>query len=247
MESLTLSGDSFVSFLKVAGVLKEYCNDMCVVDGIVRQRSNDRSCIFEFDLTSVFGNRTVLISALKNVCPMLEVLPEAMSDIEVKITEREIFVGKKGIVIFRRIMPDPSLLDNKFIPEEELSKLFVLSQDDILVSFQITPMLSKIIRVSSQQYNVSTVKVNFLGEEATLQLNSQSRDGDAELSAPAVTNKPVKGSTSLVVFPFIIEYDESITLEIYRVEKTICMNKFVTSVGDIPAIIYSRSPFKEEE
>ena len=75
--TISLNGDQYGELLRIISLLKETCNDVDVRGGIIRQRSNDNSCIYEIDLN-----------------PLLEDINLPISNIKQKIDLFKIFVGQ---------------------------------------------------------------------------------------------------------------------------------------------------------
>ena len=51
-----LSEDQYNEFFRVISILKESCEDLDIIGGVVRQRSTDNSSIFQIDLQSYLTN-----------------------------------------------------------------------------------------------------------------------------------------------------------------------------------------------
>ena len=82
-----LTVDGFNEFIRVLTNLKEVCNDADIRDGILRQRSNNHTSVFEVDLRPVFDESNIALTNLKQKLELLKTFQG--QEVEVTIEDPE--------------------------------------------------------------------------------------------------------------------------------------------------------------
>jgi len=242
--SVTLSGENFNEFLRVLSLLKEACNDVDVREGIIRQRSNENSCIFQIDLTTMFPEMDIPITDIKQKFDLLKIF----SDQEVTVSVNDeycTFNDQFSSLSFKK--PNLDYIDNKFMTETEINATFTLDDDHMLLSTEIPTTISDRISAVRQGFNVDTVQVNLQGELAMITAKTQAKDQSAKLMEGIVTEMTIHSKTDLLIVPFIIDHDGDMEFKMFNVQEGVAVNKFDTSIGDMDIIVYSRSSLEEVE
>ena len=109
------------NIVRSLSLLKDHCNDVTIREGILRQRSNDRVMIFEFNFTPLIGNCNIVLPVFKEQLPLLKALSE--KEVTIITTEKAVtFSSQRSMLTFDA--PKPAYVDNKFIPTEEASAQF---------------------------------------------------------------------------------------------------------------------------
>ena len=80
--NLTLSAEEYNDFLRCLTNLKEECNDIDINGGIIRERSNDKTSIFQIDLNPILPDVTMSISDIKKKLDLLKVFAGQEVNIE---------------------------------------------------------------------------------------------------------------------------------------------------------------------
>ena len=62
-----------------------------------------------------------------------------------------------------------------------------------------------------------------------------------------ITEMNMNCKSDLPIVPFIIDHDGSMELKMYNIDEGVSVNKFDTSIGDVPIIVYSKSSIFENE
>ena len=197
-------------FLRVLLVLKDICNDVDIREGIIRQRTNDNATVFEIDLTPILSNLSLPIIELKNKLDIFK----CFSGDEVTIsTNDEYFTISDNPSIIKIKNPILDFMDNKFISQEELSRVINLNQEDLIISTKISKVISDKIRIISGSFHVNSLQTVFNGEMASISCSTQSKDNFAKFFNDIVSNKELNHSADLVITPFIIDHDGDIDFE----------------------------------
>jgi len=237
--SVSLSGENFNEFLRVVSLLKEPCSDIDICNGYIRQRSNENSCIFEIDMTSLLTEEiSVPIIDIKQKLDLLKIF----TDQEVTITVTDevcTFADQYSSLVFKN--PNRDFVDNKFMPEEELNAVFSLDEDSLILSTEIPTTISDRISAVKQGFSVTTVKVSIDGEVANISAITQAKDQHAMLMEGIVTEMTMNCETDLLIVPFVIDHDGDMDFKMYNAQDEVSINKFETSIGDMSVIVYSRS------
>lgn len=242
---VNLDAETFDEFIRCLSVLKDSCNDVDIKNGVVRQRSNDRAVIFELDLNSIISDLSMPISNLRQKFDLFKMFSGHDVSIEVDEKSYKVFDTFSKVSFLN---PKEEYMDNKYIPEEELSNIFELFEEDMLMQVEIASTISERLSIISKSFNVNSVKVSFDSEKGTISTTSQAKDQFAKLIEDIDLNKEIdKSISNLVITPFIIEHDGNIDFIIYNDKENQLINKSVTSIGDASIIVYGRSILVVEE
>ncbi len=250
-ESLTinLTAAEYNDLLRCLTNLKEVCNDIDIRDGFIRQRSNDKTSVFEIDMTPVLPGVTMAISDIKRKLDLLK----TFSGQEVAL---EIVEGNPGHFIFsdtfsslKFISPSLQYIDNKFMTEPELESIFNLNEDDLILEHKLTTMITERIRIITQSFNTDSIQVSFCGETALVKAATQAKDQFAKFVDDVVMNVVIDNCSALIsTIPFSIDHDVEVDFKMYKdPNQDISLNTFSTTLGDINMKIFGRSAIVNDE
>ena len=247
--TLNLNAAEFNDFLRCLTNLKEVCNDVDIRDGHLRQRSNDKTSVFEIDMTPVLPGVSMAISDIKRKLDLLKTF--AGQDVTLEIVD-----GEPGHFIFadtfsslKFISPSLQYIDNKFMSEEELERIFVMNEDDLILEHDLTSMITERIRVITQSFNTDAIQVNFEGEEASIKAATQAKDQFAKFVSGITMNMVLESCSALLsTIPFGIDHDSDVEFKMFKdPNQDISLNKFETNLGDITMKILTRSAIVKDE
>ena len=241
---VNLDSNQFDAFLRVMSLLKDVCNDADIRSGVLRQRSNSHTVIFEFDLTSVVSELNLPISPLKQKIDLFKIFTGNEVSIEESSTEFKVSDSYSNITVINPIL---SYFDNKFMTDEELiASITDLDNDDLILKCDINKMISERFKTVSQVFNVNAIRVVFEGESCYITAKTQSGDQNAKIINGITLERPVNELVSaLPVVPFIMDHDADIQFSMYNVRDNICMSKFTTTIGTVPVNVYTRSQLRD--
>jgi hypothetical protein len=229
-------------FLRVLFILKDICNDVDIRDGFIRQRTNDSATVFEANLTDVISTMSLPISELKNKLDIFK----CFSGQEVSITTTEdSFTISDQYSVLKIKNPILEFMDNKYMTQEEVSRVITTNPDDIVLSTQISKKISDRMRIISSSFHINSIQAVFNGETANISCSTQSKDNFAEFVKDIVANKELNHSANLVITPFIIDHDGDIAFEMFDSGNNVVINSFSTSVGSIVVNMYTRASMVE--
>lgn len=248
MSSLTLNAEEFNDFLRCITNLKEECNDIDINGGMVRQRSNDKTSIFQIDLTQILPDVNISISDIKKKLDLFKIFAGQEVTIEVN-DEGRFFTMTDQFTTLKFMMTTYQFIDNKYMTQEELDAVFNLNENELILEHELQSMISDRIRVITTSFNIKAIQVIFNGEQAMITAGTQAKDQFAKFAENISTNVIFDNcSANLGVIPFSIEHDEDIEFKMYKdPEQDISLNTFTTSLGDCEIIIYTRSSIIKDE
>lgn len=248
MSNLTLNAEEFNDFLRCVTNLKEECNDIDIHGGMIRQRSNDKTSIFQVDLTPLMPDVTMSISDIKKKLDLFKIFAGQEVNLEID-NEGGFFILSDQFSSLKFMMTTYQFIDNKFMSQDELDAIFNLDEDGLILEHELQSMITDRIRVITQSFNVKAIQVVFDGEEAMITAGTQAKDQFAKFVEGVSTNVVLENcSANLGVIPFSIEHDQDIEFKMYKdPEQDISLNTFTTSLGDCETIIYTRSSLVQDE
>lgn len=244
MAEVNLDNTKFSDFLRVLSLLKDICNDCEIRSGILRQRSNDKANIFEIDLTPLISSSDILISNLKQKLDLLKCF--VGQEVKIEYNDQEVcFSDQLSVIKF--VNPRLDFMDNKYISEEEFSRIFTLRDEDLLLDYEIQSTISDRMKIIAQGFNIVSFQVLFEGDFSSILATTTSKDQSAKIVTGIPVNQSLSCFSNLVVTPFVIDHDQNMNLKMYNVQETICVNKFSATIGDVNINIFSRSQLIEEK
>lgn len=239
------SSDEFFEFYRGLSILKDICNDVDIVEGVIRQRSNDKSCIIEIDMTPLLQQGNLPITQIKQKLDLFKIF--SGEEITVDMNEsRYVLLDQYSSISF--LNPNHDYIDNKFMDLDELNSMFTLSEENLILETTLTSEISERIKTITNSFNTSTLEVEFNGETAQIICSTQAADQKAIVKKDIVTNSNIdEKTTNLVSIPFVTDHDGDMILQMYNIKDNILINKFSSCVGGINYIIYSRSILISED
>lgn len=245
----SISSNDFNDFIRCLTNMKEVCNDADIRNGMLRQRTNNHTAVFEIDLTSIFEDAEVTI-ALTNLKQKLELLKTFQGqDVELEIVTPD--DGTVGYYLFkdehssiRFVNPTLEFMDNKFMDEDELQSIFPYSEDNMMFTEDMGQVITDRIRIVSTQFNIETVRVSFDGESASISAQTPSKDQYANFSTEQImlNEEMEKSSTNVSGVAFSMDHDNMIKYEMFKdPNQNVALNKFTTTIGSIDVTVFSRS------
>lgn len=244
--TLNLNSEEYNDFLRCLTNLKEICNDVNMQNGVIRQRSNDKSSIFVIDLNSLVGDATFSIADLKKKLDLLKTF--AGQDVEISITEGDentagFFTFSDEYSSLKFLSPSLTFVDNKYMTDDELQSIFTLNDEDLILDCDLTNIITDRIRVITTSFNTLAIQVNFDGDKASISASTPARDQFAKFVQDIEANVEMeKCSANISTIPFGIEHDTDVEFKMYKdPEQPVTLNKFATNLGDIEFVVYTRS------
>lgn len=248
--NLEMSAEQFSEFLRCISNLKEECNDIDIKNGIIRQRSNDKTSIFQVDMTSILTEEvSISISDIKKKLDLLKVFAGQVVNLEISTEGNGHFIFSDTFSSLKFMAPAYQFIDNKFMTEDELIAIFNLNEDELILEYEIPSMITERIRVITTSFNIKAIQVEFSGETAMIKAGTQAKDQFAKFAENITTNAVFdQCSANLGVIPFSIEHDDQVEFKMYKdTNQDISLNTFSTKVGECEMIIFTRSSLVQND
>ena len=107
MDTMLIKREDFSKFLNSIELIQDHCNDAEILDGKLRQRSNDKYTVFDFDFSNAVGGLSFMVSGLKNKISLLRSLELDTALLSDEETEKNIIVSvvlrmSKHVVIVKK-------------------------------------------------------------------------------------------------------------------------------------------------
>lgn len=247
--TLNLNAAQYNDFLRCLINLKEVCNDVDIRDGFIRQRSNDKTSVFEIDMTPVLPGITMAISDIKRKLDLLKTFAGQEVILELVDGDPGHFIFSDNFSSLKFISPSLQYIDNKFMESQELESIFVMNDDDLILEHDLTNMITERIRVITASFNTDAIQVSFHGESASIKAVTQAKDQFAKFADGIATNIIIDECSALLsTIPFGIDHDSEVTFKMFKdPNQDISLNSFTTNLGDINMMIYTRSSIVKDE
>lgn len=246
MTNLNLNAEQYGNFLRCITNLREVCNDVDLRAGMIRQRSNDKSTVFQMDLRPLLTEVDMPISDIKKKLELLKTF--AGQEVTIGF-HNDHFTFADQFTTIKFMNPTLDYMDNKYISMEELETVFVMDDDELLIDTELSSMITERIKIITQTFNTQAIQIVFNGETADLTAVTQARDQFAKILGDIVTNAVLEGcSSNLSTVPFSIEHDTDVQFKIFKhPSQDVLMNKFATTIGELEVIIYGRAAIIKDE
>lgn len=239
MNTINLEKDKFENLIRGLSLLKDLCNDIDIRDGVIRQRTNDNTTVFEINLQSLLGNVNIPITSLKQKLELFRIF--SGQEVEITVNDKD-FQIKSNDCSVKLIYPSLEFMDNKFMSQQELNNIFPISDEDEILKSEISKSRSEKMRIISQAFSTVTIQVIFEGSTAKISAKTQSKDQFADIVEDIVPESEINATSNLVITPFIVDHEGDINFKMYNLKKNICVNEFKTSLSnEIDVNVYSRS------
>jgi len=244
MVTVNLSAERYDEFLRCISLLKEDFDDVDIRNGVVRQRTNDNSAVFEMDLNPIIPALNIPLTNLKQKIDLLKCFSE--QEVEITVNERD-YSFTDQYSSFRFTTPNLEFMNNKFMPDEEAESILVADESDCILNCSIEKIISDRIRVITSNFNVNNIRVIFEGDSASISTEAQSKDQYAKLVSGIMSNRDMNFVTNIVSIPFIIDHDGDMNFTMYNIQENVCLNRISTAISDIDINVYCRSSLVNPE
>lgn len=247
--TINLNAGEFNDFLRTLTNIKEPCNDVDIRDGFIRQRSNDKTSVFEIDMTPILPGVNIAISDIKRKLDLLKTFSGQDVTLDIIDGEPSYFIFSDAFSSLKIKAPSLQYIDNKYMTTEELSRIFIVDEDELILETELTSMITERIRVITTSFNTDAIQILFSGEEASVKAATQAQDQFASFIKGVPTNVILENcSVFLSTIPFEIDHDSDVSFKMFKdPNQDISSNKFETNLGDINMKIFTRSAIVKDE
>lgn len=238
--TINLGSEEFEIFYRALSNLNEICNDADIRGGLLRQRTNSQTAIFEVDFSPLIQQADLPISNLKEKLNLLKMFSGQETKLE--ITDRKVcFSDQYSRLEFEK--PHLEFMDNKFMTDDEFNGVVQIRDDDLLFDVDLQDIIATRIKVVSQTFNVTSIQVNFHGENASLSAATQAKDQYAKFIDGIIMNTPTEGKFSnITAIALTVDHDEIMNLKSYQDTESTAWYVMKTSLGgSVNITTYARS------
>ncbi len=252
-----LSKEQFKELYTFLNIIKPHFNDLCVVNGQFRARSNDKTCIVE-SMFSYFRDIVFNILDINLLVKMLSTLDKkAAITIVIDDTNVTFTDGYQSVQVMNA---NSEFIDNKFIADEEMEKI-VSENFNIDKSFiKETLPKSVVCNINKMTRDLNTNSISIKHTETDLNSghifisnhrgygftsNDNTREYTIKLSEVFLT--PMMKDHYIIVsnLPFIFNKAD-MTLNYYISKDGLIITIYNTSIDGLLINIYGRAVFVEE-
>ena len=252
MTRIEFDSEDFNTFLRCLMNLKEICNDVDIRNGMIRQRTNDLTSVFEMDLTSLITDVALPITNLKKKLDLLKTF--AGQDVVLEIYEGETesdsyFIISDDQSSIKFLFPSIEFMDNKFMNEEERDNIFLLDENELMLHDELNSVISERIRIITDNFNTQSLQVKFSSDKAMIVASTQSKDQLARFKSDIPTTIEFEGdyTSNLSAVPFCIEHDTDLDFKMFKdPNQNLAYNQIKTDLGSVEIHIYSRAAIVED-
>jgi len=246
--TIQMESEKYSEFIRSLATLKEICNDADIRGSIIRQRTNDKTSVFEMDMSEIFeGNEVdVALTNLKQKFELFKVFQGQSVTIDIR---DDTFTFSDSYGELRFLNPPTTYVDNQFIPDAELESIFSVAEDDLIFSKNLQTIITDRIKTVVTTFNVLAVQVVLNQDKAGITAAAQSKDQWAKFVSEIESNMIFENSVSnLSIIPFTIDHDADIKFDMYKdPARDVALNFFSTTLGGMPIRIFSRSGIHSAE
>lgn len=240
-DMIVMNDEQNENFLRCLSILRDICIDADIKGGLIRQRSSDKTSIFEIDLRSLITEVDLPLSNLKQKLDLFKIFAE--SSVQLNVFEQEFsFKDEYSVLSFKT--PTTEYFPSEFINEDEINNIFTLVDDNLLIEKELSKVITDRIKIVTQVFNTPTVQVRFDGNVASILARAQSKDQEAQFCNNIETNNIdiENQTTNIVTTPFLVDHDTDIFLRLYSSSQPgVIFSKFSTRLGDVDINVYTRS------
>jgi hypothetical protein len=237
VQEVQLNVKDFSNFTRCLSLLIDLCIDVDIRGGILRQRSNNKWYIFEMDLRPLISYCDIPIENLKQQLPVLKGLLNQRGQITITVTDDHIYFSAVSTFSFEK--PPLHYLDNKFMASEELG--FVLKEDDLVLDHVIRSKISRMMKITADQFNIVGFQIVFDDEIASITATTLTKNYHCEIQSGIPLKKPLEGFLNLPRELFLIDRDGDILFKLYSISEGKLIAKFTAVIGKVAVDVYCRS------
>jgi len=251
---IEFDGEQFNTFLRCLSNLKGICNDVDIRGGIIRQRTNDLTSVFEIDLTTLIGNVAIPITNLKNKFDILKTFAgRDVVNIEIFEADTEsesYYIIRDDQYAIKTNFPSLDFMDNKYMSEDERDGIFLLDDEEMILHTQLSSMDTDRVRVVVDNFNTKSIQFRFENDKAMFGTSTQSKDQKATFKSDIPINVEFGENayiSNLSAIPFCIEHDNQLDFKMFKdPQQNMTYNKIKTELDIVDVCIYSRSALVED-
>ncbi len=237
VQEVKLNVKDFSNFTRCLSLLVDLCTDADIRGGILRQKADGLQFIVEMDLRPLVSDCHIPMENLKQQLPVLKGLLNQRVQITITVTDDQMYFSGLSTFSFKKL--PLHYLNNNFMTSEELG--FVLEEDNLVLEHVIKSNISRMMKVTADQFNIVGYRVVFEDEIASITASSSTKTHHCEIESGIPLKKPLEGVLNLVREPFLIDRDGDILFKLYSVGRDRFIAKITAAIGKVAIDVYCGS------
>lgn len=247
-----ISRDSFSKFVGVLKILQNHCVDCEVNQGKIRQATDDKTCFFDIDITNLIGEIDILLAQLKVKVSSFQTFEV---DDFVEGAGEEIAFESDGKTYYindpftkMKIQnPGRKFLDNTFLSQEEKDKRINVSDDDLVMSVDMSAYIASRIKKICESFSNDVITCQVKDNDAKLILASNNQQNVADITSGIELHDEMPNCRfKLSYLPFSLELNSDVKLRAYKKSSDIILVQFDMNYFDNPVTIYAQCRMEKE-
>ena len=247
---VVLSKEQFKELYTFLNIIKPNFNDLCMIDGQFRGRSNDKIFIVETTF-SYFKGIDINIADIKMLVKMLYTLNKkaaitiAIDDTNVLFTD-----GYQSVQVMNA---HPQFIDNKFIADEEMKELLDDNADVKNLFIKETLPKSVVCNINkiTKDLNTQVIKVQHTQEDLNkgyFYISNRSRDLEYKIKLKEAFITPMKKDHyfNMGSLPFIFNKADMTLNYYFNMDGSIIITIYSTTVDGLLVYAFGRAALIEE-
>lgn len=230
--------------MDILGLLSKSCDDLIIRKGIIRQRSNKKSTLFEIDCREIVGENTILLSDIATKEKLLTPFRKQSVDVNLIIEENG-FIFHDEYSKIRHDRPFERYLQNPFIEEKDLLERIDMDNNIKIISGKFERHILDRMSIWTDILSATQLRVDFDGSSAIFTVRP-SDSANTTLGTLLILDgieQPLEGYSGYAVEPFQANV-ENFAVDFWKQKSGIILMKlssFIDSEEKVPLTIYGLS------
>lgn len=247
---IIITREKFNNFLKILRMIENACNDVEIYNSKILQRTNDRYCIIDVDLSSIFETPcSFAISKIKNKNQLFKILET--NDAEEQETDNITIILDDKFCIFEDSISElkftqplvSKYLDNPYIKDEKILQSISCKEEDLLFEQTINSNLVKRIRNICDGFAMDHITCKVKNDKISFNVTTLDKQNSSDVIKNMSLNRieENKYKFDIQAFAFTLEGNE-VNIKFYKSSKSKIITYFFNQeIFDIPVRIIGRA------
>jgi len=245
--TITLERDKFSKLLNLMKLLENSCTDCDISQGVIRQKTNDKQCIVEMDVSSILANNHLSLSVIKSKVTSLKTfelddnvqMDNKSLTIEANDSNYE-FTDSFSKMIFRK--PIRKFLDQKFIEDGEASAILRTEEQNLVFSVDINNYLKRRISNTCLAFQTDTICCSLNDLKAKIWIETTNHENSAILINDVNLNRQFQSKMfRITALSFFLDIMSDLKMSAYHVSNDVLLCKFEQAYFGVPVKVYTQA------
>lgn len=245
---ISLEREDFNKLINCIGLIVESdCTDCDIVNGLIRQRTNNQRSALKVNLSSVLGDIDISLSNAIQKVALLKTfeLDDTMEDeggVDISVQEKRIkFKDKYGHVTFNK--PLKKMLNNVYLEDDVFDKKFKANEEKKILECTIPSYIAKRrIKSICEAIKTDVIVVKIKKNKASIDIKTNDIKSTAIKDLELVEGIEDKNFTfEILSLPFAMDVSSDIIFKVYEISSKRILCTFDLNYFKIPISIYTMS------